>query len=191
DLAMLARWQRKIAAQPGVRAVIGPGRIARRTAPLQALATKVADEEGSVDELDQLGPGLRRAAGAVGELRHGLDQGAAGSGLLVDGSNRAATGAGTIDKERRRAAQRGEVATNAIERLEGGTQRLADGQRRASVAGLTLTLGLRSLLPRVRGGELARARKLARQLEIAAAAHPALRSAASGARVVARAIGAH
>src|SRR6201999_4567218 len=88
ELTALTRWQRKIAAQPGVRAVIGPGRIVHRTAPLQTLATKVADEEGSVEELDQLGPGLRRAANAVGELRHGLDEGAAGSGLLIDGSNR-------------------------------------------------------------------------------------------------------
>ncbi len=33
DLAPLSRWQRRIAAQPGVRTVIGPAPIARRAAP--------------------------------------------------------------------------------------------------------------------------------------------------------------
>jgi RND superfamily putative drug exporter len=47
---------------------------------------------------------------------------------------------------------------------------------------------LRSLLPRVRGGELARARKLARQLERAAASDPSLGPAANQARVLARTI---
>jgi RND superfamily putative drug exporter len=36
-LALLSRWQRRIAAQPGVRAVIGPGPVARGTKPLRRL----------------------------------------------------------------------------------------------------------------------------------------------------------
>ncbi|HVT00588.1 MAG TPA: MMPL family transporter, partial [Solirubrobacterales bacterium] len=102
--------------------------------------------------------------------------------------SRAAAGASTIATELRRAAGRGEVATDAIARLRNGTKKLSHGQQRASVAGLTLTLGLRSLVPRIRGGELARARKLARQLETAAAADPSLRRAANAARVLARTI---
>ncbi|MDX6624092.1 MAG: putative drug exporter of the superfamily, partial [Solirubrobacterales bacterium] len=90
-LRLLARWQRRIVAEPGVRAVIGPGPAARRAAPLRSLGDKLSGEvgEGAAD-LGELGPGLRRAAGAVGELRAGLDEGAAGSGLLVEGSGRAA-----------------------------------------------------------------------------------------------------
>lgn len=190
DLAVLAAWQRKIAAQPGVRAVIGPGEVAKKTAPLTRFGAKLSGEEELLGQLDELGPGLRRAAGAVNTLRRGLDEGAAGTGLLVDGSGRAANGAALIAKELRRAARRGEDATTAIERLEAGSRRLAAGQRRASVAGLTLTLGLRSLLPRVRGGELARARKQARRLEIAAADDPTLRPLADSARVLVRAIAA-
>jgi RND superfamily putative drug exporter len=203
QLALLARWQRHIAAEPGVRAVIGPAPIARRTAPLRALGETLvpgasgpkstaagdssADRPG-VGGLVRLGPGLRRAAGAVGQLRSGLAEGADGSGLLAAGSKRAAAGAGLIAAELRRAAVRGEEATGAIRRLEDGSKRLAHGQRKAAVGGLTLTLGLRSLLPRLRGGELARARKLAKQLEHAAAGDPSLRSAASQARVLARTI---
>jgi RND superfamily putative drug exporter len=188
-LALLARWQRRIVSEPGVRAVIGPGPIARQTAPLRSLGAKLASAgaDGS-EELGKLGPGLRRAAGAVGELRTGLAEGADGSGLLAEGSERAAAGAGLIASELRRAAARGEEATGAIGRLEDGSKRLADGQRRVSVGSLTLTLGLRSLLPRLRGGELARTRKLAKELESAASADPSLGPAANQARVLARTI---
>ncbi len=189
DLSLLARWQRRIAAEPGVRAVIGPAPIARRTAPLGRLGKRLtaAGPEG-VEDLDRLGPGLRRAARAVTQLRGGIAAGAEGSGLLAEGSERAAAGAGLIASELGRAAVQGEAASGAIERLREGSEKLADGQRRTAVGSLTLTLGLRSLLPRVRGGELARARKLAHQLERAAAADPSLSAAAAQARVLARTI---
>jgi RND superfamily putative drug exporter len=189
DLALLSRWQRRIAAEPGVRAVIGPGAIARRTLPLRSLGKKLAAPGAEAPaQLQRLGPGLRRAAGAVARLRSGLAEGAAGSGLLADGSERAAAGAGTIASELKRAAGRGEEAEGAIERLREGSRRLARGQREASVGTLTLTLGLRSLVPRLRGGELARARKLARQLEGAAAGDPTLRPLANQARVLSRTV---
>jgi RND superfamily putative drug exporter len=188
-LALLARAQRRIAAEPGVRAVIGPGPIARRAQPLRALGSKLtAPGPGGLAQLDRLGPGLRRAARAVTQLRGGIAAGAEGSGLLAQGSERAAAGAGLIAQELGHAAGRGEEASAAIGRLEQGSKRLADGQRKASVGSLTLALGLRSLLPRLRGGELTRARRLARQLEVAAASDPALQPAANQARVLARTI---
>jgi putative drug exporter of the RND superfamily len=188
-LALLSRWQRRIAVEPGVRAVIGPGPIAHRAAPLRSLGAKLASEgPKGVAELDRLGPGLHRAARAVEQLRGGIAEGAAGSGLLAEGSERAAAGAGLIAQELNRAAIRGEEATGAVERLQTGSERLADGQRKTSVGSLTLALGLRSLLPRMQGGELSRARKLARQLEAAAASDPSLQPAADQARVLARTI---
>jgi putative drug exporter of the RND superfamily len=191
DLATLSRWQRRISRQAGVRAVIGPGPIADRTGPLRSLGKKLtgANAEGP-QQLQKLGPGLRRAAGAVGELRAGLAEGAQGSGLLAAGSKRAAGGAQLIASELKRAAGRGEEAGGAIERLQEGSRRLNKGQREASVGSLTLALGLRSLVPRLRGGAQARSRKLARQLEAAAASDPSLRPLANQARVLARTIGA-
>jgi RND superfamily putative drug exporter len=188
-LRLLAHWQRRIAAEPGVRAVIGPAPISRQAQPLRALGSRLASQgpQGPA-ELGRLGPGLRRAARAVEQLRGGIAQGAEGSGLLAAGSERAADGAGLIAAELGKAAVRGEEATGAIERLRDGSERLADGQRKTAVGTLTLSLGLRSLLPRVRGGELARARRLARQLESAAAADPSLRAEADQARILARTI---
>lgn len=189
DLDLLAAAQRRIAGQPGIRAVIGPAPIAHRAAPLRSLGAKLAGgDAGSPERLSRLGPGLRRAAEAVADLRVGLDEGAAGSDLLAQGSERAATGAGLIASELRKAAGRGEAATAAIERLENGSHELAQGQRRTSVGTLTLALGLRSLLPRLRGGELKRARALAHRLEREAAEDPSLRPAANSARILARSL---
>ncbi len=191
DLAALARWQKRIGGQPGVRAVIGPGPLARRAAPLRTLGDRLAgDGAEGPQQLRQLGPGLRRAAGAVAELRSGLAEGAAGSGLLAAGSESAAAGAGTIASELKRAAGKGEEAKAAIERLQDGSAALSKGQRQAAVGSLTLTLGLRSLVPRLRGNGLARARRLARQLERAAASEPSLRPQANQARTLARALAA-
>jgi putative drug exporter of the RND superfamily len=192
DLAQLARWQRRIATQPGVRTVIGPGPIARRAAPLRSLGSKLsaAGADGP-RQLEKLAPGLRRAADAVGELRAGISEGAAGSGLLAEGSERAAAGAGLIASELKRAAGRGEEATGAIARLREGSRRLSRGQREVSVGSLSLVLGLRSLVPRLRGGEQARSRKLARELERAVAEDPSLRPLADQARVLARTVAAN
>ncbi|HVY96442.1 MAG TPA: MMPL family transporter, partial [Solirubrobacterales bacterium] len=187
-LALLGRWQRRIAAEPGVRTVIGPGPIARGAAPLRSLGAKLSDQGEGIDEVGRLGPGLRRAARAVEQLRGGIAEGAQGSGLLARGSERAAAGAKLIARELKRAAGRGEEATSAIDRLADGSAKLADAQRKASVGSLTLALGLRSLLPRIRGGELARSRKLASELERAAASDPSLRAAANQARTLARTI---
>ncbi|HEV2727354.1 MAG TPA: MMPL family transporter, partial [Solirubrobacterales bacterium] len=100
-------------------------------------------------------------------------------------------GAGTIASELKRAAGMGEEATAAIGRLRDGSERLARGQREVAVGSLSLTLGLRSLVPRMRGGELSRSRKLARELERAAAADPALEPLANQARVLVRTVAAN
>jgi len=192
NLAALGRWQRRIAAQPGVRTVIGPASVARRAVPLQSLGGGLtAEGMAGPEQLERLGPGLRRAAAAVGELREGLAEGAAGSGLLAQGSERAVAGAGLIASELKRAARRGEEATAAIGRLRDGSGRLSDGQREVSVGSLAMALGLRSLVPRLRGGEQSRSRKLARELESAAAEDPSLQPLADQARVLARTVAAN
>ena len=192
NLELLGRWQRRIAARPAVRTVIGPAPITRRTAPLRSLGSRLtAGGAEGLERLEKLGPGLRRAADAVSELRAGLTEGAAGSGLLARGSNRAAAGASVIASELKRAAGRGEEAAAGIARLQEGSRRLSEGQREVSGGSLTLALGLRSLVPRLRGGEQARSRKLARELEQAAAEDPSLQPLANQARVLARTVAAH
>jgi RND superfamily putative drug exporter len=184
-LRLLARAQRRIAALPGVRAVIGPGAIERASRPIRSLGGALATGPG---QLARLAPSLRFATRAVARLRSGLVGAANGSGLLAEGSTRAGAGAGLLTAGLRRAAVAGERASVGISRLQHGSDRLAAGQSRLAVGSLSLTLGLRSLVPRIRGGQIARARRLARRLERAAAADPGLRPAAREARSLARAI---
>jgi putative drug exporter of the RND superfamily len=190
-LRLLARAQRRIASQPGVRAVIGPAPIERAVRPLHDLGRRLASSgRGGPSQLARLGPNLRRAARGVGQLREGVARAAAGSGLLSEGSGRAGEGAGLLAGGLRRAAAGGERATAGIARLKAGSERLAAGQRKVSVGTLSLTLGLRSLVPRIRGGQLARARRLTRRLEQAAASDPSLAGASEEARTLTLAIAA-
>ena len=188
-LEMLSGWQKRIVRERGVRAVIGPAPVARGTAPLRELGETLASPERT-DELTRLGPGLRRAADAVAALRDGLGEGAEGSELLGLGAERAQQGAGLLAEGLDRAAAAGEAATGAIARLYAGTQRLAEAQRRAAVGSLSLQLGLRSLVPQLRGNSLRRARELAATLAEEARENPALVPQARRARTLARAIAA-
>ena len=121
-LALLARWQRRIAAQPGVRAVVGPAPLQSRTAPLHSFGATLASRgPGDAVELGRLGPGLGRAAHAVGELRSGIARGAEGSGLLAEGADRAAAGAGLIAEELNR-AKRARCGSHRSDRTSSGGQ---------------------------------------------------------------------
>jgi RND superfamily putative drug exporter len=184
-LALLARWQRRIAGQPGVAAVIGPAPIANASRPLRKLGERLAPGRNSGPRrLARLGPQLARASGAVARLRSGLAGASAGSGLLGTGSARARAGAARIALALRRASASGEGASAALARLGSGTRSLAAGQRRAKVAGFSLALGLRSLLPSIGGEGLARARRLAAELRSAAQSEPAAQAQAGRAAAV-------
>ncbi len=188
-LALLAGWQRRIGSQPDVRAVIGPGQIVQAAAPLRRFGrTITAAGQSGPAALVKLGPGLRHAAGAVGQLRNGIARAAQGSGLLGDGAGRAGRGAGLLTGGLSKAASAGARAAAALPQLESGTDRLAAGQRKASAAGFTLALGLQSLLPTVRGNGLGRARRLANQLQNAARSDPSLQPEATQATIVERAL---
>jgi RND superfamily putative drug exporter len=188
-LALLSRWQRRIATQPGVRAVIGPGPVARGTKPLRELGKTLTDDgRNGVGGLARLGPGLRSAARAVTQLRGGLAEGAEGSALLEEGAGRAEEGAGLLAGGLERAAAGGEQASEGIARLAEGSRKLAQAQRRTAVGSLTLQLGLRSLVPQIRGGSLERARELAAELADAARSDPSIQPQARQARTLARAI---
>lgn len=188
-LALLSRWQRRIASQPGIRAVIGPAPVARGTKPLRELGkTFTSKGRNGPQGLAKLGPGLHRASSAVSELRSGLAEAAEGSGLLGEGAELAQDGAGLIAGGLDQAASAGEQAGGALNRLAAGTQRLSKAQRETAAASLTLALGLRSLVPTVRGNGLVRARRLAEKLEAEAKENPALEARANEARTLARAL---
>ncbi len=107
--------------QPGVQAVIGPAPIARRRAPLRALGEQLLDRRrDGAGELARLGPGLRRAAGAV--------EGCARASPAAAGQRPARRGLRTRRRRRRalaagleRAAAGGTARLPALGRLADGT----------------------------------------------------------------------
>jgi len=185
-LGFLTATQRRIAALPVVKAVIGPAAIAASARPLRSLAADL-EPGGSAafKQLARLGPRLRQVSEAVGKLRSGLAEASAGSELLSEGSARAGEGAELITGGLGSADDGGREASQALGRLASGSKRLADGQRVASAGAYNLSLGLGTLLPNLTGQGLKRARKLAARLEAQAEADPGDTTAAHEAVVLA------
>ena len=181
DLGHLASFQRLLAGQPGVQAVIGPEEIAARTATLQERGRALLGPPGRhrLAGLQELGPKLGRAGAGVGRLRSGLSSAAAGAGLLGEGAGRAQEGAAKIATGLRQAAAGGNRASSAIERLAGGSAKLAEGQQSAQAGSLSLAYGLHDLLPQLRKGSLARARELQAELSRLSASDAALKRSAN------------
>ncbi len=166
-LAALSRWQRRIAALPGVQAVIGPAQIAHAVAPLRETGAKLlasGGRTGPVGSLGRLGHNLGRAAGGVAQLRAGISQASSGAGLLAQGSGRAEEGAGAIAAGLERATAGGGRAVGALEAFASGARRLADADRRAALGALVIKFGVHDLVPNLRHNALRRSRGLQKSL---------------------------
>jgi RND superfamily putative drug exporter len=166
-LAALGRWQRRIAAQPGVQAVVGPGQVERAVAPLREASALFAAgaQRGPLAQLGRLGRNLGRAAAGVAQLRAGIARASFGAALLAEGSGRAEEGARAIASGLGQATAGSERAVGALRTFADGTRRLAGAQHRAALASLNIKFGLQSVTPNLRRNGLRRARKLRRSLE--------------------------
>jgi putative drug exporter of the RND superfamily len=186
---LLAATQGRIARLDGVEEVIGPAAVAAAGRPVRSLADRLGP--GSAAQLSTLGPRLRRASGAVSQLRGGIDEAAAGAGLLAGGSARAGEGARLIADSLQRAGEGGRRAEGALERLAAGSRRLAAGQRLAAATAYNISRGLGTLEPNLRSQGLARARRLAARLEASDSSDRAVRVAAHEAAVLASVLAAN
>jgi RND superfamily putative drug exporter len=183
-LAALSRWQRRIAEQAGVQAVIGPAQISRAVAPLRQAGALLATggETGPLAQLGRLGRNLGRAAGGVALLRTGVSKASYGAGLLAQGSDTAERGASLLAGGLARAELGSERAVGALQLFAEGTRKLAGAQHQANLAGLNAKFALQSLGPNLRRNALRRARKVRRSLdEMAKQTLPKLRPPAEDA----------
>jgi RND superfamily putative drug exporter len=160
-LAALTRWQRRLAALPGVRTVIGPEQVASPVEPLRkGLSGLLASngEAGPLAGLGRLGRNLARAGGGVALLRQGLSQASSGAGLLAEGSGKAGAGALAISRGLTTAAAGSERAVNALDTFATGSRKLAAAQNRAALAALLLKLNLPNVGFSLRQNALRRSR---------------------------------
>jgi putative drug exporter of the RND superfamily len=176
-LDQLAKWQRKIARDPAVQAVIGPEQVAKRTAPLKNTGNELRtsnEKGGDLYELNRLGPGLARAANGVSQIRSGLARAAGGAGLLAEGSDNAEAGALQIADGLGEAISGGREAEGGIEELNEGAAKVTKGQKEAEEAvGLVHTYS-RGTANQLRSGAQKQVRKLKNELARAEAADPSL-----------------
>jgi len=165
-LAALSRWQHRIAAQPGVQAVIGPAQVSHAVAPLREAGALLASggESGPLAQLGRLGRNLGRAAAGIAQLREGVSKASYGAGLLAQGSGTASTGAAALASGLAQAGAGSERAVGALQIFAKGTRRLAGAQHRVALAGLNLKFAAQSLAPNLRRNALRRSRSLQRSL---------------------------
>jgi len=183
----LARWQRRIANDPAVQAVIGPEQVAERTEPLKNTGNELRtsnEKGGDLYELNRLGPGLARAANGVSQIRNGLARAAAGAGLLGEGSGNAEEGALQIADGLGQAIEGGGRAVRGIARLDDGSgqlaegsRALAEGQEEAELGASNLKEKTEGMLRNVRRSSLRKARDLRAELNALAAGNPELEKA--------------
>ena len=139
-LAALNRWQHRLAAQPGVQVVIGPGQIARRVTPLRETGSALLasnGRSGPLNQLGKLGRNLAVAAGGVAQLREGISAGELRGGPASRGiracRRRSAGDLAWPRHRRRRQHKSGQCPRNLRLRLSQTRKRTAP--RRAGGAG--------------------------------------------------------
>lgn len=167
SLAAVNRLQREVARLPGVRAVIGPGEIAKRVEPLRETGNAILASGGNigpVKQLGRLGRNLDSAAGGVARLRAGIAEAGNGAGLLALGAGRAVEGAQQIAAGLGEASEGSDQAIAALDRFAAGSRRLADAQQTAAIAALQVLFGVRDTEANLRINGLPRSRQLQKEL---------------------------
>jgi RND superfamily putative drug exporter len=180
-LEALTRWQRRMAAIPGVQSVAGPGQVSKAVEPLRKTGSAILASNkkvGPLANLTRLGHVLGRATSGVVDLRGGISQATYGAGLLVDGSGNAEEGALAVASGLGRATAGSEKAVGALEKFAKGTKQLAEGQSGAVLGALNLKLGLATIGKNLRINALPRSRKVESRLGEVNARLPHLQEAA-------------
>jgi len=149
-LAAIEHFQKRLAALPGVQAVVGPTQVAKRVEPLQDLGNAALSQEGNIGPVRQLGPLGRKlgvAAAGVAELRDGISEASAGAGLLALGSDRAGEGAQQIATGLARASAGSQQAIEALDEFAEASRTLTGALQEAEIGALELAVALRTNLP--------------------------------------------
>ena len=147
-LRTLDRFQRRIARLPGVQAVVGPGQVAKRVAPLRETGNEIFSSNGNigpVKQLTRLGRSLGVATDGVAQVRSGLSEASAGAGILARGSDRIGKGAEMLVDGLAQAAAGSERALPSLERYSKGAKRLASAEQTAALGALQMKFGTEAL----------------------------------------------
>src|SRR4051794_2556332 len=147
-LAALERWQREVARDPKVKAVMGPAPIARRSRQAQRTGRQLqrlrSQFAGGGQGLNRLSNGLGRLDRGVVQMRGGLRDAAGGASQLEQGGAAAAEGVTRLASGMSRARAGADTLTAALGQTRSGSERLRKGVVRARGGTAQLLHGLRT-----------------------------------------------
>jgi RND superfamily putative drug exporter len=177
-LNALSQWQTAIAQDRGVEAVIGPGPLVKRVAPLQRAGRGLLGAKGAQAGVARLTTSLGRASTGLTRLRRGLGRASEGAHALTAGSGRALLGATLLAHGLSLASSGGGRANQELGRFSRGAHRLARGQRSALLGSSLLAFSANDLGYEVGRHVLPQAKGLEKELIQAEAALPVSEGAA-------------
>ncbi len=132
-LKQLDNFQKRLAREPDVEAVMGPAPLRRRS---RLLRDVVAQLDSGDAQSAALAKGLKRLVKGTGALREGIDAGATGAGALAGGLGTAATGTGelasglgTAAPQTRTLADATKAADKGVKVASGAISKSAEGAR--------------------------------------------------------------
>jgi RND superfamily putative drug exporter len=149
-------FQAKLARDPRVASVVGPGSFAATSTQLKALPKGLADStkllKGGKRDLGTLQQGLGLATNGVQQLRSGLQSAASGAGQLKSGSGTAQSGAGKLRDGLDAARSGARKITAGLTAALTGARQLRDGSAAALTGSQKISSGLGKAVGPVKTG---------------------------------------
>ncbi len=183
-LADLQAYQTKIAKDPAVKSVVGPGAIVTNANDLQGvpkgLNTAAKTAKSSKKDLKKLIVGLGQAGAGVTQLREGLAAAANGASQLNSGSGQAASGSSQLRAGLETASGGAHQLSGGLDTATSGADALKKGAADASSGSRQLAAGIATAENGVTGG-LPVVKKLSSDLAASASQLKALNSTAQSA----------
>jgi RND superfamily putative drug exporter len=152
----LRDYQRRLARDPRVDSVVGPGAFVATSRDLKALPAGLEDSakllKGGKKELGKLARGLGQAGAGAAQLKSGLGSAAQGAGKLQAGSGSAGAGAGKLRGGLDRARSGADRISAGLSSALDGARSLKDGAAQALAGSQKVTGGLGQAVTPVKRG---------------------------------------
>jgi RND superfamily putative drug exporter len=179
QLAALSHWQARVARERGVEAVIGPGPLVKRIAPLQQMSQRFLEGDKRGQPVGGVTADLGRAGSSLARLRRGLGAASEGARALALGSDKARMGASLLAGGLSLATSGDSRARNALDRFRRGTHLLASGAHSMSLGASVLDFSIDELRSEVARQTLLQSKRLETELDSGAKGVPTSESAAA------------
>lgn len=145
-LQALDRFQERLAKDPAVKSVAGPGALSSQTKPLGKLPGALAESgkllTGGKRDLGRLSSGLGQAGTGAKQLQGGLAEASSGAGLLYGGAGEAQTGSAKLHAGLAAARSGSAKLSAGLEQALSGANALKSGATQALAGSIDLANGL-------------------------------------------------